>query len=101
MQVFANVGHEMLGKRASILAILAKSPRAMEIWQIWERGYMFVIVEITKEHFIYFLLQCLARGPGPLQAEGSRFLNDSNGSLKTERSGVSTGTTSLCMCRLA
>ena len=48
MQVFAGLGHEMLEKRASILTILAKSPRAMEIWQIWERGYMFVIIEILR-----------------------------------------------------
>jgi len=40
MQVFADMGHEMLKKRASILTVLAKSPRALEIWQIWERGYI-------------------------------------------------------------
>jgi hypothetical protein len=46
MQVHAEMGRELLEKRASILTILAQSPRAMEIWQIWERGYMFVILDI-------------------------------------------------------
>ena len=46
VQVHAEMGRELLEKRASILTILAQSPRAMEIWQIWERGYMFVILDI-------------------------------------------------------
>lgn len=42
MQVLGDMGRELLDVRASILAVLAKSPRSIEIWQNWERGYMFV-----------------------------------------------------------
>ena len=35
-------------KRAVILTILAKSPRAKELWQIWERGYVLVIVILVR-----------------------------------------------------
>jgi hypothetical protein len=38
MQVLADIGRELLGARASIFAVLAKSPRAAETWQIFERG---------------------------------------------------------------
>ena len=53
MQVHADMGRELLEKRASILNILAKSPHAMELWQIWERGYMFVILDISDVHVTY------------------------------------------------
>ena len=38
MQVLTDIGHELLAARASIFAVLAQSPRAMETWQIFERG---------------------------------------------------------------
>ncbi|KAF8236723.1 terpenoid synthase [Tricholoma matsutake] len=40
MQVLGDMGRELLDVRASILAVLAKSPRSIEIWQNWERGYI-------------------------------------------------------------
>jgi hypothetical protein len=40
VQVHADMGREVLEERTSILTILAKSPHAMELWQIWERGYI-------------------------------------------------------------
>jgi len=45
MQVFADMGCELLELRASILAILAKCPRAAETWQMFERGYMYVFLQ--------------------------------------------------------
>ncbi|KIM76109.1 hypothetical protein PILCRDRAFT_78099, partial [Piloderma croceum F 1598] len=40
VQVHADMGRELLEKQASIHTILAKSPHALELWQIWERGYI-------------------------------------------------------------
>ena len=50
MQVLADIGRELLEARASIFAVLAKSPRAAETWQIFERGCMcvFFISDIPK-----------------------------------------------------
>ena len=45
VQVHADMGQELLKKQASILFILAKSPHAIELWEIWEHGYMFVILD--------------------------------------------------------
>jgi hypothetical protein len=42
MQVLSDIGRELLEVRASIFAVLAKSPRALEAWQNYERGYMYV-----------------------------------------------------------
>ncbi|KIM72700.1 hypothetical protein PILCRDRAFT_81671, partial [Piloderma croceum F 1598] len=40
VQVHADMGRELLEKWASIHTILAKSPHALELWQIWECGYI-------------------------------------------------------------
>lgn len=42
MLVFTDVARALLDARASIFDVLAKSPRAAEIWQIFERGCMCV-----------------------------------------------------------
>jgi hypothetical protein len=60
VQVHADMGREVLEERTSILTILAKSPHAMELWQIWERGYMFVILDflmfMSLTIWIFFLV---------------------------------------------
>jgi hypothetical protein len=77
MQVLADIGRELVDVRASIFAVLAKSPRTAETWQIFERGYLCVFLEITRiKLFTTSLLQCVAPGPGSLQTEGSRFVKD-------------------------
>jgi hypothetical protein len=43
MQVLTDIGRELLEARASIFAVLAKSPRAAETWQTFERGCMYVL----------------------------------------------------------
>jgi hypothetical protein len=44
MQVLTDIGRELLEVRASVFAILTKSPRAAELWQIFERGVMCVFI---------------------------------------------------------
>ena len=48
MQVLTDIGRELLEVRASIFAILTKSSRAAEVWQIFERGTMCVHIEIDE-----------------------------------------------------
>jgi hypothetical protein len=48
MQVLTDIGRELLEARASIFAVLAKSPRAAETWQIFERGCMCVFFFDSK-----------------------------------------------------
>lgn len=43
MQVLTDIGRELLEARASIFAVLTKSPRAAETWWIFERGCMCVL----------------------------------------------------------
>ena len=48
MQVLTDIGRELLEVRASIFAILTKSSRAAEVWQIFERGVMCVYIDIYE-----------------------------------------------------
>jgi hypothetical protein len=84
MQVLTDIGHELLEVRASIFAVLTKYPRAAELWQTFERGTMWVLIE-NYEDQITDNINCsqrVAPGPGSLQAERSRFVKDLE-SLKT------------------
>ena len=49
MQVLTDIGRELLQTRASIFAVLAKSPPAAEIWLTFERGCMCVSIEKHAE----------------------------------------------------
>jgi hypothetical protein len=48
MQILADIGRELIEVHAAIFAVLAKSPRAAETWQIFERGCMYVEKNIVK-----------------------------------------------------
>jgi hypothetical protein len=39
--------------RGSVYAILTKSPRAAEIWQTFERGVMYVLLQIYEQLISY------------------------------------------------
>jgi hypothetical protein len=55
MEVLNDIGRELLEARASIYAVLAKSPRAAETWQNFERGCMCVFFENPSNHIIHII----------------------------------------------
>lgn len=55
IQVLTDIGRELLEARASIFAVLAKSPQAAEIWQIFERGCMCVFFRLGYDRLTYVI----------------------------------------------